>query len=407
MLYSAMPQFAYRAKDSSLQIVEGLIEAETEAAAIARLGRQGVYPISVAEAGNTAAAPALFLRRTISTATLAYTTRQLADLLSGGLPLLGALTLLANQTQSRALKRIIEGLGSAVRDGRSLSEALAEYPGVFPPLYVGMVRAGEVSGALEQSLSRLADLGEHEADLRSRVLSAFAYPVFVLVLALIMTIFLMAYVIPTISLVFVESGQLLPWPTRVLLAISGIFTHWWWALALGLIAGGWFLRRWAAQPGGKAVVDRALITLPGFGDLIRKLGTARFTRNIGVMVGQGVPVLQALDIVARNVSNTVLRRAVGQVITAVGEGSSIAAALAASKEFPVFVSNMVAVGEESGTVDAALLKVAATYEREVDRTIRTLTTVLEPLLLVIVGGIVMFIVLAMLLPIFQIGLVVQ
>ena len=407
MLYSAMPQFAYRAKDTSLQIVEGIIEADTEAAAIARLGRQGVYPISLAEAGSTAAAPPLFSRRTVSIGTLAYTTRQLADLLSGGLPLLSALTLLANQTQHRTLKRIIEGLGSAVRDGRSLSEALAEYPAVFPPLYVGMVRAGEVSGALEQSLSRLADLGEHEADLRSRVLSAFAYPVFVLVLALIMTIFLMAYVIPTLSLVFVESGQLLPWPTRVLLAISGIFTRWWWALALGLIMGGWLIRQWAAQPGGKAVVDRALITLPGFGDLIRKLGTARFTRNVGVMVGQGVPVLQALDIVARNVSNTVLQRAVGQVITSVGEGSSIAAALLASKEFPVFVSNMVAVGEESGTVDTALLKVAAAYEREVDRTIRTLTTILEPLLLVVVGGIVMFIVLAMLLPIFQIGLVVQ
>jgi len=407
MLYSAMPQFAYRAKDTSLQIVEGIIEADTEAAAIARLGRQGVYPISLAEAGSTAAAPPFFSRRTVSIGTLAYTTRQLADLLSGGLPLLSALTLLANQTQHRTLKRIIEGLGSAVRDGRALSEALAEYPAVFPPLYVGMVRAGEASGALEQSLSRLADLGEHEADLRSRVLSAFAYPVFVLVLALLMTIFLMAYVIPTLSLVFVESGQLLPWPTRVLLAISGVFTHWWWALALGLILGGWLIRQWAAQPGGKAVVDRALITLPGFGELIRKLGTARFTRNVGVMVGQGVPVLQALDIVARNVSNTVLQRAVGQVITSVGEGSSIAAALLASKEFPVFVSNMVAVGEESGTVDAALLKVAAAYEREVDRTIRTLTTILEPLLLVVVGGIVMFIVLAMLLPIFQIGLVVQ
>jgi type II secretory pathway component PulF len=315
--------------------------------------------------------------------------------------------LLANQTQHRPLKRIIEGLSGAVRDGRSLSEALAEHPTVFPPLYIGMVRAGEVSGALEQSLSRLADLGEHEADVRSRVLSAFAYPVFVLVLAVIMTIFLMAYVIPTLSLVFVESGQLLPWPTRVLLAISGIFTRWWWALALGLIAGGWLIRRWAAQPGGKAVVDRALITLPGFGELIRKLGTASFARSVGVMVGQGVPVLQALDIVAKNVSNSVLQRAAGQVIVSVGEGSSIAAALAASKEFPVFVSNMVAVGEESGTVDAALLKVATAYEREADRAIRTLTTILEPLLLVIVGGMVMFIVLAMLLPIFQIGLVVQ
>lgn len=402
-----MPQFAYRAKDSRLNIVEGVIEADTESAAIARLGRQGVFPILVTEAGSAAPAANPFARRTISTATLAYTTRQLADLLGGGLPLLGALTLLGGQTQHRALRRVIEALTGAVRDGRSLSEALAQHPAVFPPLYIGMVRAGEVSGALEQSLSRLADLGEHEAELRSRVLSAFAYPVFVLVLAAVMTVFLMAYVIPTLSLVFVESGQLLPLPTRFLLAVSGLFTHWWWAMALGALAGGWLFRRWAAQPGGKAVVDRALLTLPGFGDLIRKLETARFARNLGVMAGQGVPVLQALDLVAKNVSNTVLQQAVRRMTASVGEGSSIAAALTASGEFHVFVSNMVAVGEESGTVDAALLKVAGTYEREVDRTIRTLTTILEPLLLVAVGGVVMFIVLAMLLPIFQIGLVVQ
>lgn len=402
-----MPQFAYRAKDSSLQVVEGTIEADNEASAIGRLGRQGVFPISIIEAGTARPSASLLLPSRISRTALAYVTRQLADLIGGGLPLLSALDLLSKQTESRNLQRVIDRLATGVRDGRSLSEVLGDHGTIFPPLYISMVQAGEVGGALEQSLVRLADLWEHEAELASRVTSALAYPAFVLIIALGMTIFLMAYVIPTLSEVFIESGQLLPMPTRILLAVSHLFTEWWWALAGGSVMAVVSFRRWHASGMGRVVVDRLLIAIPGFGALARKLDTARFTRNLGVLISQGVPILQAIDVVAKHISNAVLRAAVNQVTETVREGSSIAAALTATGQFPVFVSNMVAVGEESGTVDAALLKVATTYEREVDRTIRTLTTVLEPVLLVLVGGVVMFIVLAMLLPIFQIGLVVQ
>ncbi len=402
-----MARFSYRAKDSALRVVEGTIEADTESAALNRLGTRGVYPISIAEAGGTAAHGSLGWSGRVSQRTLAYATHQLADLLGGGLPVLGALTLLSKQTEHPRLARVIDNLASAVRDGRALSEALAEHPEVFPPLYISMVKAGEVGGGLEQALARLAELGESEAELKSRVLNAAAYPAFVLCVALAMTIFLIAYVIPKLSLVFIESGQLLPLPTRFLLAVSQLFTRWWWALLIAAIAAGWMFKEWRASAAGRAATDRLLMRLPGVGLLIKKLDTARFARTLGVMTSQGVPVLQALEVVAQNMANVVLRRAIGEVETAVREGSSIAAALNASGQFPVFVGNMVAVGEESGTVDAALLKVAATYEREVDRTIRTLTTILEPVLLVVVGGVVMFIVLAMLLPVFQIGLVVQ
>ena len=401
-----MPRFAYRAKDTELRVVEGTIEADSEAAAISRLGSQGVFPISVVEAATRGATHRVISRR-ISQRALTYTIRQLADLLGGGLPLLGALTLLIRQTEQPALERIIEQLAASVRDGASLSDAMAQHPQVFTPLHVSMVRAGEEGGGLEQALVRLAELGESEAELRSRVMSASAYPLFVLCVACAMTIFLMAYVIPTLSLVFIESGQLLPLPTRFLLAVSRLFTRWWLALLGVLTVLAFGLRRWHASPLGRATLDRAFMALPGVGVLVRKLDTARFTRTLGIMVSQGVPVLQALDVVARNVSNTILRSAVERIQVAVREGSSIAAAIVASGQFPAFVGNMVAVGEESGTVDGALLKVASTYEREVDRTIRTLTTVLEPVLLVVVGGVVMFIVLAMLLPVFQIGLVVQ
>lgn len=402
-----MARFAYRAKDQTLRLVEGTIEADNEATAISRLSTQGIYPLLLSEVTTTGAPKRRNQPARVSARTLAYATHQLADLIGGGLPLLSALNLLAKQTEQPALARTIEALADAVRDGRSLSDALADHPQMFPPLYRSMVRAGEAAGGLEQALTRLAELGEHEAELRSRVISASAYPLFVLCVAVTMMIFLIAYVIPKLSLVFIETGQLLPLPTRILLSVSQLFTHWWWALLLGLGVAVMSARQWYSSALGKALVDRMVIRVPAFGMLVRKLETARFARNLGTMVGQGVPILQALDVVATNMANNTLRTAILNVRDAVREGSTLATALAETGQFPVFVSNMVAVGEESGTVDAALSKIGTNYEREVDRVITSLTTVLEPVLLVVVGGIVMFIVLAMLLPVFQIGLVVQ
>jgi type II secretory pathway component PulF len=404
-----MPQYVYRAKDSSLHVVQGMIEADNETAALSHLGSQGVFPISIAEAGSGSGVGRLTWmgQRRVSVETLAYTTRQLSDLLSGGLPLLGALTLLSKQTEHPRLRRVIDDLASSVRDGRSLSESLAAHPLVFPRLYVSMVRAGEVGGALDAALSRLADLGEHEAQLRGQIINASVYPVFVLVVALGLTGFLIAWVIPKLSEVFIESGQQLPLPTRMLLALSQSLTQGWWAYLLAAIIGWWMLTAWLRSAPGKAMRDYALMSMPGIRTLAGQIETARFARTLGAMMSQGVPVMQALEVVGQNMGNTLHRQAVVKVQEAVREGSSIAAALTASGQFPVFVSNMVAVGEEAGKIDSSLLKVAATYEREVDRTIRALTTVLEPVLLLGVGGMVMFIVLAMLLPVFQIGLVIQ
>lgn len=405
-----MPRFSYRAKDGQLQFVEGTIEADSEASAVSRLGREGIFPISLvpldAEATTASAAVARSGSR-VAPQALAQTTRQLADLLGGGLPLLNALTLLARQTEHPILRRVVEAMADSVREGRSLSEAMSEHPDVFPPLYRSMVKAGEVGGGLEHSLSRVAEFGEHEAELRSRVISAAAYPLFVLAMAVAITVFLIAYVIPKLSLVILDTDQVLPLPTRMLLGLSHVFTQGWWAIVLGLALLWWALRAWHNSPQGRLLADRLLLRVPGIGLLIRKLETARFVRTLGIMIGQGVPILQALEVVTSNLSNATLRQAVSQIQDAVREGASLAASLSATGEFPEFVGNMVAVGEESGTVDAALVKVAGTYEREIDRLLRMLTTILEPLLLLIVGGVVMFIVLSMLLPIFQIGLGVQ
>ncbi|MBI2093742.1 MAG: type II secretion system F family protein [Candidatus Omnitrophica bacterium] len=402
-----MPRYAYRAKDEDFNVVEGTMEAESDVAVISRLGREGMFPISIMEVGTQSGKPRPVRTGRVSTRALAYFTRQLADLLAGGLPLLNALSLLARQTESAALSRVADSLANSVRDGRSLSESLVDFPTVFPALYHSMVKAGETGGSLEQSLGRLADLGEHEAELRSRMISAAAYPLFVLFIAAIMVIFLILYVIPKLSLVFAETGQLLPWPTRFLLGISQFFTQWWWLALISVMAAILALRSWLKRPSARSITDRLMINLPGIGLLVRKLETSRFTRNLGTLVGQGIPILQALDVVVANVSNVSMRKAIGEITRSVREGSNLALALSSTGQFPVFVSNMVAVGEEAGTIDAALLKVAQTYEREVDRATQQLTTILEPLLLVLVGGVVMFIVLAMLLPVFQIGLVVQ
>lgn len=402
-----MPKFTYRAKDSSLKLIEGAIEADTEASAISRLGRQGIHPVAITQTDAVVMTGRGMTSRRVPRRTLAYATRQLADLLGGGLPLLSALNLLARQTEHRALRGVVESLVTSVREGRAFSEALEDYPQVFPPLYVSMVRAGEVGGALEQTLVRLADLLEAEAEMRSRVLTSAAYPLIVLFFAFGMTIFMVVWVIPQLAKVFVDSQQVLPAPTQFLITTSRIVIQWWWALLGGAVVGGWLLRQWMRSETGKALVDRMLFGIPGIGSLLRKMDTVRFARSLGVLTSQGVPVLQALQVVAQNVASSITREAVLQVEAAVREGSTIADALTATGQFPIFVGNMVAVGEESGTVDAALLKISVAYEREVDRALRTLLTILEPVLLLFVGGIVMFIVLAMLLPILQIGAVVQ
>jgi type II secretion system protein F len=402
-----MPQYAYRARDSALQEIEGLIEADNDTTAVSRLGSQGIFVFSIIEVGEAEVAKQGWWKKHISPKLLAHATRQLADLIGGGLPLLNALNVLAQQTEHPRLRHVVNGLSRAVRDGRSFSESLTDYPDIFPPLYINMVRAGEVSGGLEAVLNRLADLGEHEAELRSRLINASVYPAIILTLSVLLVGGMMIWVIPTLAEVFAESGNVLPVPTRIVMAVSYGLRHWWWLEALGIIGVVWALRRWRKSPQGKVQFDRLMLALPGIGGLVRRVNVAQFARNLGTMLSQGVPVLQALEVVAQNVGNARIRESVQAMYQMVHNGSSMARAISNTGQFPPFVSNMVAVGEESGKADEALMKVAHAYEREVDQTMKNLMTVLEPLLLVVIGSIVMLVVLAILLPIFQIGLMIE
>jgi general secretion pathway protein F len=288
-----------------------------------------------------------------------------------------------------------------------LSEALADRPELFSPIYRSMVRAGETAGALEEVLSRLADWLEREAELAGRVVTALVYPLFVLGVGGLTVMVLVCFVVPKLAVLFEENGQLLPLPTRLLLAASGGLRRWWWPVLLVLVGTGWWTARRRMWQAAGRLLDRWAIRMPVVGDFMRKFQIARFVRGLGLMVGQGVPLLQALPVAAGAVSSHALRRAVGELEDAVRQGDSLSGALTATTQFPPFVSSLVAVGEESGTLADALLNVASTYDRDTDRLLAVLVTLLEPLLIVGVGAVVMVIVVAMLLPVFELGLVAQ
>ncbi len=400
-----MPIYTYRAKDRARKLIEGTIEAENETTAITRLGTSGIFPLIIRETDVAhAPTPAASGRSRVPTPALAYMSRQLADLLSGGLPLLNALSLVAQQTDHRLLRTVVARLADEVREGRSFSDALTQHPEIFSPLYVSMIKTGEATGELDGVLLRLAEVAESESELKSRIISSLVYPCLVLLIGLGVIAFLLTYVVPKLTGLFTETGQLLPWPTRFLLGVSGMLSQWWWVWLIATGAAVVAMRQWTRSAVGQAAVDRLLLRLPLVSVFVRKLETARMLRNLGVMIGHGVPILQALDVSSTTINNVVLRSALRRTREDVQTGHSLSQALSRTGQFPAFVSNMVAVGEEANTLDATLLKVASNYERETDRALRVLTTVLEPLVLVVVGFVVMFIVISVLLPIFELGL---
>ncbi len=405
-----MPYFIYKARDSTQKLVEGTVEADSETAAITRLGAAGVFPLTIRSADAPAHAsplPSFGGARRIPNRALAHLSRQLADLLGGGLPLFNALALLSEQTEHRTLRAVIDRTADAVREGQAFSDALARHPEVFSPLYINMIRAGEAGGALDAVLGRLADLLEADSEFRGRITSALVYPSIILFVGAITVLVLLVYVVPKLTSVFTESGQALPLPTRILLSISHTLSDWWWVWIGSLAVTIWSFRRFRRSGAGHAVTDRFILSLPLAGTLVRKMQTARFARNLGVMVGQGVAMLQALEVASSTVSSVPLREAVESLRDSVQSGQSLSESLRTTGMFPPFVSNLVAVGEESGTLETALLKIASSYERESDRALGLLATALEPLLIVVVGLVVMFIVISVLLPIFELGLVAQ
>jgi len=404
-----MPVFEYKALTAGGKAVQGLREADSSKTLRATLRREGVFLTDVLGEQQVKAQQARevdvkrWVLGRVSAEDLAIATRQLAVLVHAGIPLVEALSALVEQVDKEKLKRVLGDVKQRVNEGSSLGDALAQHPRVFGDLYVNMIRAGEHSGALEIVLVRLSDFTQSQARLRSKILGTMAYPAAMMVIGSGVLGILFTVVIPRVTRIFEDTRATLPWMTRVLIAFTGFVTQWWWALLALAAAAIWGFLRWKKTPGGKARWHRFVLTVPIFGRLLRLIAVGRFARTLSTLLKSGVPLLTAMDIVKNVVGNVRLAEVIDQARDAIREGESIAAPLKRSGEFPPLVHHMIAVGERSGQLEEMLSNVADAYEDQVDTTVTALTSLLEPIMIVAMGGVVAFIVFSVLMPILQIN----
>jgi general secretion pathway protein F len=399
-----MPVFVYKAANRRGQTVDGVMEAADARAVVERLHKEAYYPIRVVPHGERAAFLSLGGSSRIRQRELLALTQQLATLFEAGLPLDRALSILQELASGARVKTIVTDLLHSVRGGSSFSEALAKHhPRPFSRLYINMVRAGEKGGVLEVSLRRLAEFLEARAAFNDAVLSALAYPLVITTVGAAAIIFLMTFVIPRFATIFQDLGQTIPLPTQILLGISGALQTYWWVGALLALIGVLAWRVWTANPQGRRRADQALLGLPLVGPLTMKVETARFARTLGTMLRSGVPVLGAMTVVGDMMSNQAVGLAVSRLAEGVKRGGTIAAGMQQHGAFPALAIHMVRVGEETGRLEEMLLKVADTFETDVRTDLKRVLGLLEPAIILLMGVLVAFIVVAMLLAIFSIN----
>ncbi len=396
-----MPKYRYRAKQGPGRTIERELAAESRAAALAHLEARGLTPIWVKPAELTRKRNHRTGR--IRSSDITVFTRQLASMIRGGVPVMQAMQSIQEQTESAGLQPVLAEVAAAIRDGSMLSEAMKSYPALFPVLYISMVEAGEASGSLDIMLERLADAREKEDESRRQVQTAMAYPILVAVVGIITVVVLLTFFMPRVMRLFDQTADL-PLATRVLLGTSSFVTNQghWILIAIGLIVV--VIRRVAMLESGRMFLDAALLKVPLFGHFLRDVEMGRFARTFALLVQSGISIEQVLRLSAKTMSNAVLQREVDDVrVRTVQQGMRLSSGLRSSAWFPAFFANMVSVGEETGQLHTTLEDVARYYEASVARQGRIATALIEPLLLLFVGGIVGFIVFAMLMPIFELG----
>lgn len=405
-----MAQFQYRAVDPEGKVVEGTLEAAEVPIVVARLQDRGLIPLNVGATDGARARAARVVipslpalgRRRVKTKDLLVLTQELSVLVSSGLPLDRSLATLAELADNPELKRIVSEVLLAVQGGKSLAEALGQHR-VFPPLYVNMVRAGEIGGFLETVLQRLAEYLERAQELRDDVRSALAYPVLLTAAMGVSMLVLLIYVLPRFSALFDDMGKALPLQARLVLGLSDFLRSYWWALAGAVVATVGGVRYSMRTPRGRYSWDQWKLRLWVFGNLLRKLEATRLTRTLGTLLKSGVPMLQALGIVKEIVGNQVIARAIGEVEVGVREGAGVAEPLARSGVLPPLAVSMISVGEETGRLDELLLRVADHFDREVKIQVIQFTRLLEPIMILVMGVGVGFIVISMLSAIFSVN----
>ncbi|MFZ6991694.1 type II secretion system F family protein [Curtobacterium sp. RRHDQ66] len=398
--------FDYRGRDGGGKLVKGRLDAASEGAVVQRLRTMGVSPIAITEAkagtGLQTEIKIPGFSKGVGLKDLAIMSRQASTMLSSGLSLLRALTILADQTENKKLKDIIGKVRDDVERGVSFSDAVAKYPVDFPPIMINMIRAGETGGFLDQAMDSIATNFEKEHKLRSTIKSAMTYPVVVLVMSLVAVVVMLVFIVPIFQDMFSSLGGKLPLPTQILVTLSHAMR--WVApiLAVAIVVGWVWYRANKNTDRFRSFRDPLLLRMPVFGGLTKKIVIARFARNFSNMIGAGVPILQALKIVGEVSNNFVVQRALERVSESVRKGESIADPLAKEKVFPSMVSQMVAVGEDAGSLEVMLEKIAIFYDSEVESTTEALTSLIEPLLIAFLGVVVGGMIIALYLPIFQI-----
>jgi type IV pilus assembly protein PilC len=399
--------FAYTGRDSSGKVVKGRVDASGEASVVTRLRTMGIAPIAIKQvsAGTGLNRDISFgglFDKKVSIKDLAVMSRQLATMIGAGLPLLKALTILADQSENPKLASTLDEVRAGVEEGASFSDSLAKHPRIFPPILVNLVRAGEIGGFLETSLDSVAKNYEKEVELKATIKSALTYPVVVLIMALLAVVGMILFIVPVFEDLFNDLGGELPLPTRILVVISQNMVWLGPLIIVALIVGTIWWRANRQTPKFRSVWEPALLKMPVFGELFKKIAIARFTRNFGTMIGAGVPILQALSIVGSTSGNWQIEQAVQSVQDSVRQGRSIAAPLATEPIFPTMVTQMIAVGEDSGALETMLEKISDFYDSEVQSTTEALTSLIEPLMIAFLGVILGGMIVALYLPIFDI-----
>jgi general secretion pathway protein F len=399
-----MPVFVYRAADRRGQTIDGVMEAPDARAVVERLQRDAYFPIKVTAHAERARWPVFGGGGRVGQRDLLAFTQQLATLFEAGLPLDRALAILEELAPNPRVKAIVTDLLASVRSGASLSEALAKHhPRPFSRLYINMVRAGEKGGVLEVTLRRLAEFLEARAAFAEAVVSALAYPAVITLVGLGAIVFLLTFVIPRFATIFADLGQTVPLPTRILLAVSAGFEQYWWVGVLAALAAVLAWRVWTGTPEGRLAWAQTVLRLPLVGRLAMKVETARFARTLGTMLKSGVPVMGALAVVGDMMTNQAIGRAVDRLADGVKRGGTLAAGMKEQAPFPALAVHMVRVGEETGRLEEMLLKVADTFEADVRGDMKRVLGLLEPAIILGMGVLVAFIVVAMLLAIFSIN----
>ncbi len=416
-----MARFRYIAMDGNGAEVEGVIDAGGQNQAVSAIRAQGLFPTRVSEVGAKAAKPSVAQQRRMAASgsgfkfprlfkprvrpkQLMVFTRQLATLIEAGLPLLRGLRILLKQEKSAGLREALTGMGEAVESGGTFSEALAQFPRTFDNLYVNMVKAGEAGGVLDEVLARIAEFQEKAERIKGKVKSAMTYPIVVLVAALGILTFLMIFIIPRFADIFTDllGGKTLPPLTRFVIGISDAIAGRWYVILAAGFGGVFLIKVLKRTERGALVVDQLKLRMPLFGSLFMKGSVARFARTLGTLMQSGVPILQALNIVRDTSGNRVIATAIQQIHDSVKEGESVASPMDASGVFPGMVVSMVDVGEETGALPEMLVRVADSYDEEVDNAVEGLTSIIEPIMIVLLALIIGTIVIAMFVPLISI-----